>query len=300
MEQEVRNSAFPKRIAHATKSFTFSVFNRDNDELSRSVVERFEWFADGASEFLRFVELGGTPRHHMASNSLVKHPFAGKELHHKIDRGKEYPSFLLCLMPFSTEERGIEVSLIFIHKDSSPPEGNYFFGIILQLSESTDIVGIAIKCLQSFAPHFKATVEIIRKELTQQPIQDFSSVPFEYSSKKEYRGNFHILVSQWFRPDPLCCKQHNGHVLQCINNLNIAGISDVSLEPVIAVNLQCHVSLSVYNKQKISLSEGNTFLQDSPYLKAGIVFMPHGSSEDMLPANTSSLVVAIVCTPSLL
>ena len=35
MEYEVMNSSFPKRIAHASKSFVFSVFNRNNKELSR-------------------------------------------------------------------------------------------------------------------------------------------------------------------------------------------------------------------------------------------------------------------------
>ena len=54
MEQEVRNSSIPKRIGHATKSFVFSIFNRNNVELNPSVVKRFEWYADGASEFLRF------------------------------------------------------------------------------------------------------------------------------------------------------------------------------------------------------------------------------------------------------
>ncbi|KAF8713959.1 hypothetical protein HU200_027945 [Digitaria exilis] len=62
MEQEMRNSTFPKRIAHATKSLIFSAFTHNDNELSRSLVQRLEWFADGASEFLRFIELGGTPR----------------------------------------------------------------------------------------------------------------------------------------------------------------------------------------------------------------------------------------------
>jgi hypothetical protein len=62
MEQEVRNSSIPKQIGHATKSFVFSIFNCNNDELNPSVVKRFEWYADGASEFLRFIELGGRAR----------------------------------------------------------------------------------------------------------------------------------------------------------------------------------------------------------------------------------------------
>jgi len=294
MEQEVRNYSLPNRIVHATKSFALSIFKGDNGMLSRSIVQRFEWFADGATEFLRFIELGGTPYHHVTFHSLVKHLFAGKELHHKIVRGKQYPSFLLWLVPFRTAEHGIEVSLIFIHKDSNALEGNFFFGIILQLSESTDIVGMAIKCLQLFPLHFKSTVEIIRKELMQLPIQVFSWVPFVHSCKKEHWENLHMLVSQWFRSDPLCCKKHDRHELQHISSQDMARLSDVSLEPVIEVNLQCQVSQSVYRKQKTTLSANKILLQNSPFLKAGIVFAPHGSSEDMLHVNKTSSMVAVV------
>ncbi|PUZ68285.1 hypothetical protein GQ55_2G014000 [Panicum hallii var. hallii] len=294
MEQEVRNSPIPNRIVHATKSFALSIFNRDNGMLSRSIVQRFEWFADGATEFLRFIELGGTPHRHVTFHSLVKHLFAGEELRHKIVRGKEYPSFLLWLVPFRTAEHGIEVSLIFIHRDSNAPENNFFLGVMLQISESTDIVGIVVKCLQLFLPHFQPIVEAIRKELTRLPTQDFSWVPYVDLWHRKHWDNLHRFSTQWFRPDPLCCKQHDRHELQHISSQDMARLSDVSLEPVIVVNLQCQVSLSVYSKQKTSLSANSILLQDSPFLKAGIVFAPHGSSEDLLHVNKTSSMVAIV------
>jgi len=74
----------------------------------------------------------------------------------------------------------------------------------------------------------------------------------------------------------------------------MAELSNVSLEPIIEFNLQWQVSHSVYSKQKTSLSEGTMSLQNSPYLKAGIAFAPHVSSEDMLPLNKSSKTVEIV------
>ena len=61
MEQEVRNSSFLKRIAHATKSFIASSFGNSDNQMSRSIVQRFDWLAHGASEFLRVVEFGDTP-----------------------------------------------------------------------------------------------------------------------------------------------------------------------------------------------------------------------------------------------
>nr|CAB3504187.1 unnamed protein product [Digitaria exilis] len=42
IEWEVKDSSFPNRIVHATKSFVFSVLNHNNNELSRSVAQRFE------------------------------------------------------------------------------------------------------------------------------------------------------------------------------------------------------------------------------------------------------------------
>jgi hypothetical protein len=295
LEQEVRNSPLPNRIVHATKSFALSIFNRDKRKLSlsRSIVQRFEWFADGSTEFLRFIEFGGTPHCHVTSHSIVKDLFAGKQLHHEIVCGKKHPSSLLWLVPFRTAEHGIEVILIFIHKDSKAPEGSFYFSITLQLSESTDIVGIAIKCLQLIPSHFKSTVEIIRKELNQVPIQSSSWVPYVDLQHRKHWNDHHRFSTQWFRSDPLCCKQHDRHEFQSSRSQDIAGHSEASLEPVVSVNLQCQVSLSVYRKQKSSLSENSIFLQDSPFLKAGIVFAPHGSSRDMLRVNKTSSVVAV-------
>ncbi|EER98308.2 hypothetical protein BDA96_02G101000 [Sorghum bicolor] len=293
MEQEVRNSSISRRIEHATKSFVSSIFNRNNDELNPSVVKRFEWYADGASEFLRFIELGGTPLCHvMPFGSLIKNLFAGKELHHKIVRGSQRPLCLLWLIPFSTAEQATEVVLIFIKKDGTT-EGNIYFSMIMQLSESTDIVGIAVRSLQLFAPHVKFIVENITNELTQLPTQDFSWVPFAYSDHREHLYNLQNLASQWFRPNPLCCKQQQQHEVRHFSNLNMAGLSDVPLEPVIEFHLLWQVSHSVYSKGKTSLSEGMMCLQNSPYLKAGIAFAPHGSSEDILPLNRSSETVEI-------
>ncbi|CAD6220425.1 unnamed protein product [Miscanthus lutarioriparius] len=74
----------------------------------------------------------------------------------------------------------------------------------------------------------------------------------------------------------------------------MAGISDASLEPLIEFNFQWQVSRTIYRKHKASLSGGIMSPQDSPYLKAGITFSPHGSSVDMIPENKSSEAREIV------
>ena len=208
MEQRVRNSSFPKRIVHATKSFVSSIINCDNKRLRRSTVQRFEWFADGASEFLRFVELGGTPCRYISFYSLVDNLFAGKELHHKFIGANQHPRSELWLAPFGTAEHGTETSLIFIQTDDSPAVGNIYFSIVLQVSESTDIVGTAIQCLQLFAPYVKCKVENIMKELTQLPTQCLSWVPCVHSNQQD-RVRVQHHASQWIRPNSLCCKKHN-------------------------------------------------------------------------------------------
>jgi hypothetical protein len=275
IEHEVRNSAFPKRIAHATKSFISSAFHQDN-QLKTSVVQRFEWYADGASDFLRFMELGCTPHCHMPFNPFNKNFFSGKKMQHKIDQGNESTFFILWL-PFITAEHKVEVTLIFIQKDDNAPENNFYFSIMLQLSESTDIVGIAMKCLQLFTPLFKSKVEIIRNKIMKLPTQDFSWVPFVDSRQKEHWDNLAGCVSQWLRPNPSCCKQIDQHEVHCSSSTDT---SDISLEPVIEAHLEC----------QISLDGGEVCLQDSEYLIAGLLFMPHGSSENLPPAYKSSAI----------
>jgi len=210
IEKRVRNSPFPVRIAHTTKSFVFSIFSPNKDESNISVVRRFEWFADGASEFLRLVELGGTPYCHMPFDTLIRHLLTGKKLQHRIIRANKCPLFLQ-LVPFITAEYRIEARLIFIQTDGNVSEDDFFLSIMLQLSESTDIVGTAIKCLQPYAPIFKSTVETVRKELVQLATEDFSWVPPVDTHHKEHWDNLHSFGTDWFRPNPLCCKQNDQH-----------------------------------------------------------------------------------------
>ncbi|PAN09337.1 hypothetical protein PAHAL_2G014500 [Panicum hallii] len=294
MEREVKNSSLPNRIVHVTKSFVFSVLNWSNNKLSRSIAQRYEWYADGASEFLRFIELGGTPRHHMPFNSLVQNLFAGKELHHKIVRGDKYPLCQLWLGPTRASEHGTNAFLIFIQYDGTR-DINIHVSLTVQLSESTDIVGIAVKCLQFFAPHFNCTFESIRNEITQLLTQDYSWAPSIHSYHREHWDKLVSLASQWTRPNPFCCKQHGQHDVRRFSNQDMSGLSDVLLEPVIEFSLHCErLSFSICSKQKASLSKDIISLEDYPYLKAGITFAPHGSSEDILPANRSSEIAATV------
>ena len=73
----------------------------------------------------------------------------------------------------------------------------------------------------------------------------------------------------------------------------MAGSPDVSLELVIQVNLRCQISCSKYNKKRTLLSEPKSSMFDSQHLQLGLVYMPHGSSEEVLLADKSSAVAEI-------
>ncbi|KAM3384450.1 hypothetical protein ACQJBY_008849 [Aegilops geniculata] len=292
-EEEVRSSSFPRRLAHATRSFVAGFFRRDTG--GGAAVRRFEWFADGANEFLRFVELGGTPRGYTFFDPLIGRLLAGQELRYRLVRGSQY--HLFCVRPISFEDRGVEAKMLFVYEDDEAPEKNLCLGSILRLSESTDVVGITMKCLQLVTPHFRSTAESARKELAGLPTQDFSWVPYLDSGHKDHWNSIHSSLTQWFRPNPLCCKQQHDELQPCSSGgtARATKLSDVSLEPVIEVFLQRHIPLSEYSvhRSESTVQGERGCLKDVPHLKLGLLFSPHGSSEDLVPAVESSAIEVI-------
>ncbi|EER97896.2 hypothetical protein SORBI_3002G018800 [Sorghum bicolor] len=301
VEEGVRNSSLPNRMAHQVKSFVSSILSNNSSgsrELSISNVRRFEWFAEGASEFLRFVELGGgTPRQLMFFDPLVTHLFAGKMIRYKLMLGSQ--CHLAILQPIITPH-GMEGRLLYVVIDGDAPENSFFFTIFLRISESTDIVGVAVRCLQLFAPHFKTTTEAVKTKLTQLPMQDLCWFPYvESSQKQRHWEKFYTIFSQWFRPNPHCCRAGcsrrqllDDEHRQCMNpsagtggvggshtssssSLPMTGGDHMYLEPVVQVCLQSHVPLSAaggYNRNRSLF----------PYVKLRLLFSPHSSSEGVL------------------
>ncbi|KAL5198530.1 hypothetical protein ABZP36_002042 [Zizania latifolia] len=261
---------------------------------SRSAVRRFEWFADGANDFLRSVEFGGTPYRYLFFDPLIGRLLSGETLEYRLLQGNKH--HLFWIRPCNIAKRGVEVKLIFVHKDGSKPEDNFFLGMMLQLTESTNIVGTTIKCLQLFTPHFKSATETIRRQLTQLPTQDFSWVS-HYCSY--HWDSIHGKTTEWFRPNPLCCKQHGQKVCGSSNKEKV-NLQDVSLEPVIELYLECQFTQSRYSKQMAAVQgknsrqraaiQGKRCSPRRPYLKLGVLFLPHGSSADFLPADESFAV----------
>ncbi|CAD6256722.1 unnamed protein product [Miscanthus lutarioriparius] len=276
-EEEMQNSvrsSFPKQIAYAARSFVSSIFSRGSEDELRSsaAVRRFERYADGASEFLRYVELGGTPRRYMFFDPLIRHLLAGKRTKYCFVRGSQHLSFLL--QPFRTHDHGVDGALVLLLKDSNASENNFLLALNLRLSESIDIVGVAVSCLQLFIPHLSSTVEAVKTKLTQLPTQDLCWV----SSVCERQNNLYSIRSKWFQPNPLCCQQQDHYYAQSYNATSSSSESllcDIYLEPVMHVYLLAHVSLSVEkNKQRAVIDEENL----SPRVEGSATEMINGEA----------------------
>ncbi|KAG2631331.1 hypothetical protein PVAP13_2NG190200 [Panicum virgatum] len=174
IRQRVSQLSYPKRIAYATKSFISSITQSSNDESrssSTDVVQRFERFADGANEFLKFVEFSGTPRQYMFFNHFISKLLRGNSLRYQAFQGSRF--YFLGIRPMSSPDRGVEAMVGFVCHDFRELTKGFRLGLMLRLSESTDVFGVIIKCMQSVAPHFKFAAEGVKRELIQLPTHDF-------------------------------------------------------------------------------------------------------------------------------
>ncbi|KAF8700132.1 hypothetical protein HU200_034498 [Digitaria exilis] len=211
-EEEEERSSLPSRVACAAMSLVSSIIGGgSDDEVGGSTVRRFERFADGTSEFLRYVELGGgMPRRSVFFNgALLRHLLEGKGTKNCFVGGGQHLS--LVLQAISVPDRGMEGSLIFSLEDGNMPENNFFLTLNLRVSESTDIIGIVVRCVELFAPHLSSTAEAVKTKLTQLPTQDLRWVPDAHSvfGHDGRWDNLDTVYSKWVRPNPLCCQQQH-------------------------------------------------------------------------------------------
>jgi hypothetical protein len=175
----------------------------------------------------------------------------------------------------------------FVCHDFKERTKGFSLGFMLLLSESTDIFGVIIKCMQSFVPQFKFAAEGVKRELIQVPTQDFSWATQCPCVENSYWVNVHNTLTHWFRPNPLCCHQHeqNLSVSSRTNNTTASSsrlLSTIFPEEVISVWLQCHVSLSDdYKCIPNSAGEHEGSSLDMRPLKLGVLCIPHDSPEDI-------------------
>lgn len=289
-EEARRSSSFPRRIVRAAKSFVASFSTGATTSSSSANIRRFERFAEGTSEFLKFVEFGG--RRYTFFNPLIGDLLAGKTLHYQALRGDKF--YYLRVRPMTFADRGVEAMVGFACKDLEEPAKSFNLGLMLRLSESSDVFGIIIKCMQSTAaaPHFIAAAENTRRELIQLPSQDFSWVAHPPHGEEEYWTAVHSTTTQWFRPNPLCCNEHADPVTCSSSNITNAPMYP---EEVIVVYLRCRISLSTdghQSRQNSATQHGRKRSRrscrnsGSAPLKLGLLFIPHFSPEGIEAAES--------------
>ncbi|WVZ50758.1 hypothetical protein U9M48_001983 [Paspalum notatum var. saurae] len=306
-QREVRISSFPQRIAHSARSLVSSIFDRgSSDELRGPAIRRFERFAEGAGEFLRYMELGGTPRRpYIFFDALVRHLLAGEGTKRCFVHGGQHLSFLL--QPFSPPEHGngMEGALVILLEDGNVPENNFMLSLRLRLSESTDVVGVVVRCLQLFAAPLllrSSVAEAVKTKLTQLPTQDLCWVPDAYSAVSSFGrvghrdDDVYTASSKWFRPNPLCCQRQDHHHYApsyAAGSSSSTSPSEPSpynadgyLEAVTQVHLLGHVALSGRSNRQRG--------RFPPYLKLGVQFCPHAPCEDLSPALGGSATEIII------
>jgi len=282
MEQPATNS-FTKRIAQVTQSSISSYFaGFCKDSTGCSDVRRFEWLAECANRFLKDVESGCSPQRCMFSNPLVRKLLQGKNLQYN----KVQESILrrVHIWPMRVEGRGVEAALEFLYEDCKMPTRSFALALMLRLSESTDIVGTAIRCLQSFTSSIKHTAEAVMGELTRLPLQDISD-----------SGTFAPCFSmqdlckdtQFWRRDALCCKPKG-----CAESNTPSELSSTFPEQLILVHVECYVLASECTNLHNKKGDGavKNVVGDWPALKLGVGFAPH-FFQDGMPGTTAFEII---------
>jgi hypothetical protein len=266
--EQPKRYSFPKWVAQVTQSSLSSYFTGFcKDNITCSDVRRYEWFAECANRFVRDVESGCSPLRCMFCNALVRKLLEGKTLEYKMVQGSILRR--LHIQSMCVAGRGVEATLEFLYEDRKTPIRNFSLMLMLRLSESTDIFGTAIRCLQSFTSSMQAVTEALVRELTQLPQQDITCRShavscFTIKDLCSYNTRF-------WRPNPLCCKPDG-----CPTSYIPSELSCKFPEQVILIHIESHVSaFECSNLHNTTDETSRNLMADLPPLKLGAGFAPH-------------------------
>ncbi|KAL6880273.1 hypothetical protein ACP4OV_011838 [Aristida adscensionis] len=187
-------------IVNAKVSISSLVGITNNDCLTSSTLQYFEWYADCAMKFIADVELGNPLQHNSFCHPLVRQLLEEKVLGYEMV--KESRACFLYIWPVYLEGRGVEAQLIYKYLDMERPEQCFDLGMMLRLSDDVDIIGVTIKCLWLLTSWFKLVTESAIGELTivscLPKISTMDAPPMHWI---ENYADFTKLL----RPDPICC-----------------------------------------------------------------------------------------------
>ncbi|KAJ1287577.1 hypothetical protein BS78_02G020700 [Paspalum vaginatum] len=216
-QQELQEGQEMGCVSRARNPSISSLFGLNKGKpscLSCSQVRRIEWSADCARKFVRDMESGYSLRHYTFCNPLIRYLLEGKTLSYELVQGIQLRHH--ChIWPIILEERGVEAELSYVYDDRKTPYNSFQLRLMLRLSESTDIVGTAIECLQSLAsqPVTKSAIG----ELTL--LHGSQGISHKHTPPRVGIQEAHTQDTEFFRPDPVCCKS-NGQEPCAPNSIN--------------------------------------------------------------------------------
>ncbi|PUZ71508.1 hypothetical protein GQ55_2G318800 [Panicum hallii var. hallii] len=160
------NNSISQYLIQAARRF--APFRRKEAEMDDITLRRFERFADGADSFFRLVESGGRPKGSMFLPSLTRSLLAGESREFSI-RGRSGGDDLVMLWPWPDPgvEDGLVACLAVSREHEVMWEKNLKMCVVFRLSEASDILGIAMGCLELLPPQFEAAGLAIRRLLTE-------------------------------------------------------------------------------------------------------------------------------------
>lgn len=176
------------------------------------------------------------------SSPLVRHLFEWKHIfyemvHADLERHFEvWPALL-------EEERGLEALVGYTYSDHKRPHKSFCLLFALRLSESTNIIGIAIKCLEALASQSNIMADTATGELTL--LASLQDVPHSHAPPWVGIQEMYSEMTQMYRPDPLCCNA-KGH-RSCTNKVvGLSQISETLPEEVIFFGFECYIPAQDY------------------------------------------------------
>lgn len=154
--------------------------------------------------------------------------------------------------------------------------------MILQLSESTDIIGVTVKCLQLRGPEFKSLIEFARGQLAQVSTEN---VVAEHPIPREICNPLLSTFAEVFHPDPVCCTK-NGFK-PCASKVLSSELTGRFLEQVTVVLFKCRISASEWCLQSSIDKEHINTMKD---WQLSAPFVPHFNGlEECGPLRRESL-----------
>ncbi|CAN6312855.1 unnamed protein product [Urochloa humidicola] len=257
-----------------------SLLGFNKDHLSSASVQTFEWYADCAEKFVEDVETGCPLRHDTFRYPFLRHLLEGKTLWYESIRGSRRMRF--HMLPLRFGDRGAEAELYYCYQDLKKSKNNFSVWLMLRLSESTDIVGVAIKCLRLLTSQFKLAIESAVGELTLLPgLQDISH---SYEPPLDcIQDTYASRDTKYWRPDPTCCNANADGPSTGSNIVSQASSPNGIPEPVIAIGLSCWISAPEYRLRNAEAPPVYVEAFFQPHLSCSAhpeILLKYGGEED--------------------